>query len=736
MWRIRGNNLASVGYRHGAVLVALSVLLIGCGGGSSANFSGTAPTALDSIQRQIAALACPPGVSGELWNTLRGELSGQLEKRASAEALAAKPPLDDLSVVDDLTASEPVLGSIRLRWSYRNTGDYDQNSETNISDLTPIGRHFNKTPASPDWQQARVADGDLNSEVNISDVTPIGRCFLQSVTEYRVEYNATGGAGSEFSEFGTVPFDSGEDNSNGWLRFDATFPGAESGYYRVVAYYNDQRGIEGNPVYFAANQAPHAVLKADPQAGRTPMTVSFDASESSDPEHTPLTFSWDWEGDGVYDLDTGSVATQEHEYTEEGDYAPRVKVRDAKGAEATAGAEIVSHNWSIYELGQLAGVSSCALIDGKPAFAFLRKDVQIESRPNILCYARSKVPVPKSASDWDLTDVRPAEQFGGGWIPTGQGDPQLFELDGRPAIFHWIGQPLYAFYLALATVPEPGGPEDWDISKVIDSEEGPFGAFDGAFAIDERAYAVYMVSNEPKLQISRSLVLNPQGPEDWVTKDILTWGDQESMPAPIAAGLISGRLSVAFKEQPGNDLSFAFCDSRTPSGPGDWQVTRIDTDGNCGNTLSMTSLDGHPVITSLAVDSQGIRSVRLAKALTQTPLVESDWMLSSPASSDDFSYMPLLLTDAGCMIMTTNKRSNSYRQLLALYLQDSANGAAEESWTMESVNPDVEDDNSVTPEVLFNDGWIICVYVDGAKIPGEVYRLKCAVANLPVRYGE
>ena len=83
--------------------------------------------------------------------------------------------LDDLSIVDDLSAVEQPLGSVRLRWSYKNTGDYDQNSETNISDLTPIGRHFNKTPASGDWNQSNQDQSKHQTQFTI---TAAHQCFL------------------------------------------------------------------------------------------------------------------------------------------------------------------------------------------------------------------------------------------------------------------------------------------------------------------------------------------------------------------------------------------------------------------------------------------------------------------------------------------------------------------------------------------------------------------------------
>lgn len=58
------------------------------------------------------------------------------------------------------------------------TGDGDQNGESNISDLTPIGIAFGDTPGAADLTGAN-ADYDKNGEVNISDLTPLGAHFGQ-----------------------------------------------------------------------------------------------------------------------------------------------------------------------------------------------------------------------------------------------------------------------------------------------------------------------------------------------------------------------------------------------------------------------------------------------------------------------------------------------------------------------------------------------------------------------------
>lgn len=75
--------------------------------------------------------------------------------------------------------------SLRLSWPYGNTGDYDQNSEVNIADLTPVGIHFGESSADPLLALAMI-DGDGNGEINIADITPIGINYRNGLSAYRL----------------------------------------------------------------------------------------------------------------------------------------------------------------------------------------------------------------------------------------------------------------------------------------------------------------------------------------------------------------------------------------------------------------------------------------------------------------------------------------------------------------------------------------------------------------------
>jgi PKD repeat protein len=81
--------------------------------------------------------------------------------------------------------------------------------------------------------------------------------------------------------------------------------------------------------FSGANQAPAAVINSDVTSGAPPLTVRFDASSSSDADGDPLTYQWDFDGNGSFDA-TGATPT--HIYSESGTFTARLRVTDPAGA--------------------------------------------------------------------------------------------------------------------------------------------------------------------------------------------------------------------------------------------------------------------------------------------------------------------------------------------------------------------------------------------------------------------
>jgi glucose/arabinose dehydrogenase/regulation of enolase protein 1 (concanavalin A-like superfamily) len=73
------------------------------------------------------------------------------------------------------------------------------------------------------------------------------------------------------------------------------------------------------------NRVPEATAAADPTAGLAPMTVNFSSAGSSDPDGTPLGYTWNF-GDGA----TSTDANPSHTYTGNGTYTATLTVSDGE----------------------------------------------------------------------------------------------------------------------------------------------------------------------------------------------------------------------------------------------------------------------------------------------------------------------------------------------------------------------------------------------------------------------
>ncbi|SNS45338.1 Glucose/arabinose dehydrogenase, beta-propeller fold, partial [Streptosporangium subroseum] len=93
--------------------------------------------------------------------------------------------------------------------------------------------------------------------------------------------------------------------------------------------------------YTRGNRAPVAQAKADKTSGPAPLTVNFSSAGSADPDGTPLTYAWDFDGNGSVD---STEANPSRTYTVAGNFSAVLTVKDAGGKTATANVPIVVGN--------------------------------------------------------------------------------------------------------------------------------------------------------------------------------------------------------------------------------------------------------------------------------------------------------------------------------------------------------------------------------------------------------
>jgi hypothetical protein len=247
------------------------------------------------------------------------------------------------TAVDDLRFDSAV--EQQLSWTYYRCGDYDQNGEVNISDVTVIGQNFGRTAADPDWARARVADGDGNGEVNISDLTPIGNNFGSPVGSFAVHtgpaaagsFTAVSGATVEFSSAPVPP-------GGGPREFSHLLAAPVVGNWYVVYALAAGEAAEthSNVVqYDPANLPPMVALKGIPAGTILPGTeVTLMAESAADPDGTIEKYEWDPYGTGEF-INTLADDSYTHAYSRIGEFTPRLRVTDDGGASLTVSGDPV-----------------------------------------------------------------------------------------------------------------------------------------------------------------------------------------------------------------------------------------------------------------------------------------------------------------------------------------------------------------------------------------------------------
>jgi glucose/arabinose dehydrogenase len=110
-------------------------------------------------------------------------------------------------------------------------------------------------------------------------------------------------------------------------------------------YYADLNGGAIRRIrYFPGNQPPQAVIDATPTQGPAPLTVSFNATGSNDPDPADdgrLTYAWDFTNDGTTD---STSATPSFTYSATGTYTAKLTVTDTLGATGIATVTITPGN--------------------------------------------------------------------------------------------------------------------------------------------------------------------------------------------------------------------------------------------------------------------------------------------------------------------------------------------------------------------------------------------------------
>jgi PKD repeat protein len=215
----------------------------------------------------------------------------------------------------------------------------------------------NITPTPDWWYYVVPADGPGNSGArsNVVQASAVGLApvafIVPDSTSGSIPFAVHFDAGGSYDPDGTIVDYQWDWESDGTYDLDSgavpstDFTYTSVGLFDATVLVTDNDGLtDTETVTIKANAAgnisPVASIVPDGTIGAAPFTVSFDASGSYDTDGTIVKYEWDWEGDGIYDSDTGLVPNASHAYEMPGIYYPTVLVTDDGSANNAAGTAV------------------------------------------------------------------------------------------------------------------------------------------------------------------------------------------------------------------------------------------------------------------------------------------------------------------------------------------------------------------------------------------------------------
>lgn len=225
------------------MLAVLSAMLSCAVGSTLHNLRPAGAVDIAAALAELEALQTPEGVDAAVFKSLKGVLAEALKMRTGK--IASAPPTGHKNTVNDFEIFSEA-GQMRLRWRYRNAGDYDQNGVVGVADITPLAMHWQEGAFNDDTIQG-VLDVDGSNKVDTGDITPIAMNFGVNCTGYLLQSSTTGNAAdfSSIASFAVSTAVGGERKV-----FMPLVDGTVGMYYRVCPYDGAQVGPPSNIVQF------------------------------------------------------------------------------------------------------------------------------------------------------------------------------------------------------------------------------------------------------------------------------------------------------------------------------------------------------------------------------------------------------------------------------------------------------------------------------------------------------
>lgn len=263
-----------------------------------------------------------------------GDGTGTLQAVVAATPLTGPAPL---TVQFNAASSTGTIAS--FQWDFGD-GAIATGSSTSHAYGT-AGTYTAKLTATSTTGQTSTAIATVTATVGTATATPPTAVLSSSTAAGAAPLSVNfDGSASTAAAGATIA-------SHGWSFGDGTtgtgatasHAFAAAGTYSTSLTVKDSKGLTSSastPIVVTAppatvNKPPTAVASATPLTGTAPLTVSFDASGSTDSDGTIASYSWNF-GDGA----TATGKTASHTYTTEASFTASVQVTDNAGATGTS----------------------------------------------------------------------------------------------------------------------------------------------------------------------------------------------------------------------------------------------------------------------------------------------------------------------------------------------------------------------------------------------------------------
>ena len=651
-------------------------------------------------------------------------------------------------------------GLMQLHWYYYHQGDYDQNGDTNISDLTPLGANFGA--AGPFDFKAAIScvDGDNNALITIADITPIGANFGRRVSSYEVSYSNSntdypatndGPNGPGTFGAGSVPFSGAVFTAGFRKEFVYSIAGLDPlAFYWVRPVDETSIGTPSNMASGAGNTAPTVSLLADATSGNAPLHVTFTAN-ASDMDGAIVLYEWDLDGDAIYES-SGPGNTAVFDYTADGSYSAKVRVLDNGGLEASASQVI-----TVVPVG--ANIPPTALLSAAPVLGEAPLTVDFDasgsSDPDgviaeyrfdfdgdgifdlvtgtALHSFQYTVPGTYSAelevadddgaasSDVQVIQVNPPPGWHYQTIHASDDDvgnqSVLLEVGGLPMVIYWNRTQQDLYYMRATDVLG----EFWAAPEIID-DSGLVGDMNQP---DASEIAAMVIGGRPAVAYNRDDTLYFRRASD--AEGGLPWGEPAlevddgglgQSGEYVSMAFVNGNPGMAYHDNTNGHLRYV----RAATSDGlDWTdpaVTVHSVPGlDLGQSTSLAVVNGLPCISYY--DNTNFKAA-FARSLDVNGA--ADWnFMGYPSEISGLGYTGTALIDSGGLPAFFAKPQNLTDSTTLFFLR--AQDAAMTSWTILDCFPGEEGTLKSQPCSILDDIGrpLVAFYWGGAGVPGFAF---------------